>query len=72
MYWLEDTVARQAVGSNMAMWTEARASLPSSKTELESLKADLWSEVVKGSQHQDAWTWGKMFLLSCYSGINIL
>ncbi|XP_044732167.1 apoptosis-resistant E3 ubiquitin protein ligase 1 isoform X2 [Chrysoperla carnea] len=64
VYWLEDTVARQAIGKDLALWTEARASLPSSKPQLESLKADLWSEVVKGSQHQDAWTWGGMLVVS--------
>lgn len=58
VYWVEDNAARAALGKDLPRWTEARQSLPTSKEDLETLKADLWSAVVKNSQHQDAWTWG--------------
>lgn len=59
VYWLEDTRASQLLGKDWLVWSEARQKLPTSKTQLDVLKADLWSTVVKSSQHQDAWTWGK-------------
>lgn len=62
VYWLEDTKARFIVHKDFARWSSARQSLPTSKVELETLKADLWSEVVKSSSHQDAWTWGWIFI----------
>lgn len=46
------------------MWSHARQRLPTSKPQLDTLKADLWSTVVKSSQHQDAWTWGGMLVVS--------
>lgn len=58
VYWLEDSRSRQLFGKDFAAWTAARQSLPTSKNSLESLKAELWSKVVKDSRHQDAWTWG--------------
>lgn len=59
VYWLEDTRASQLLGKDWIVWSQARQRLPTSKTQLDGLKADLWSTVVKSSQHQDAWTWGK-------------
>jgi len=58
VYWVEDNAARTALGKDLPRWTQARQTLPTSKEDLETLKADLWSAVVKNSQHQDAWTWG--------------
>lgn len=58
VYWLEDSQARSIVGKDFPAWTTAREALPTSKDELENLKGDLWSVVVKSSQHEDAWTWG--------------
>lgn len=58
VYWLEDTKAKSILQKDFAKWSAARQSLPISKQRLETLKADLWSEVVKSSSHQDAWTWG--------------
>lgn len=60
VYWLEDSRASQLLGKDWSVWSEARQRLPTSKTQLDLLKADLWSAVVKSSQHQDAWTWGKL------------
>lgn len=60
VYWVEDHAARAALGKDLAKWTQARQELPTSKEDLAALKADLWSSVVKNSQHQDAWTWGKL------------
>lgn len=59
VYWLEDARASQLLGKDWLVWSKARQGLPTSKAQLESLKADLWSTVVKSSQHQDAWTWGE-------------
>ncbi|KAJ8964885.1 hypothetical protein NQ314_004549, partial [Rhamnusium bicolor] len=59
VYWLEDNKAKQVFNKDFSRWSAARQSLPISKQRLETLKADLWSEVVKNSNHQDAWTWGK-------------
>lgn len=64
VYWLEDSKAAQALSKDFAQWTAARQALPTSKQRLGSLKAELWSEVVKSSQHQDAWTWGGMLVVS--------
>lgn len=61
VYWVEDNAARAALGKDLPRWTQARQTLPTSKEDLETLKADLWSAVVKNSQHQDAWTWGMIF-----------
>lgn len=58
VYWLEDSKARPILNKDFTQWSMARQSLPISKQRLETLKADLWSEVVKSSSHQDAWTWG--------------
>lgn len=58
VYWLEDTKAKTVLQKDFSKWSAARQSLPTSKQHLEALKADLWSEVVKSSSHQDAWTWG--------------
>lgn len=64
VYWLEDSRARSIVGKDFSPWTAARQALPTSKDDLENLKADLWSAVVKNSQHEDAWTWGGMLVVS--------
>ncbi|XP_055709347.1 apoptosis-resistant E3 ubiquitin protein ligase 1 isoform X1 [Phlebotomus papatasi] len=64
VYWLEDPRARQILGKDWSVWSGARQSLPTSKPQLETLKANLWSTVVKSSQHQDAWTWGGMLVVS--------
>ncbi|XP_017771527.1 PREDICTED: apoptosis-resistant E3 ubiquitin protein ligase 1 isoform X2 [Nicrophorus vespilloides] len=64
VYWFEDSKAQQVLQKDFPTWTTARQSLPISKQRLESLKADLWSEVVKTSSHQDAWTWGGMLVVS--------
>lgn len=64
VYWLEDSRASQVLGKDWSIWSQARQRLPTSKPLLESLKADLWSTVVKSSQHQDAWTWGGMLVVS--------
>lgn len=58
VYWLEDSKARQVLNKDFPQWSVARQALPINKHRLELLKADLWSEVVKSSNHQDAWTWG--------------
>lgn len=67
VYWLEDTKAKTVLQKDFSKWSVARQSLPTSKQHLEALKADLWSEVVKSSSHQDAWTWGKNIPASRYS-----
>lgn len=64
VYWLEDSKARQALGKDLAAWAGARQALPTSRHFLHGLKAELWSEVVKSSEHQDAWTWGGMLVVS--------
>ncbi|XP_021704031.1 apoptosis-resistant E3 ubiquitin protein ligase 1 isoform X1 [Aedes aegypti] len=64
VYWLEDSRASQILGKDWPIWSQARQKLPTSKSNLEALKADLWSTVVKSSQHQDAWTWGGMLVVS--------
>lgn len=62
VYWLEDSKAIQVLQKDFTQWSQARQSLPINKKILDSLKADLWSEVVKSSNHQDAWTWGTTFI----------
>lgn len=64
VYWLEDSKAQQVFTKDFAQWSAARQSLPINKQHLDTLKADLWSEVVKSSNHQDAWTWGGMLVVS--------
>lgn len=64
VYWLEDSRAKQVLGKDSQLWSETRQKLPTSKSMLETLKADLWSTVVKSSHHQDAWTWGGMLVVS--------
>lgn len=64
VYWVEDNAVRPTLGKDLQRWIQARQTLPTSKEDLETLKADLWSAVVKNSQHQDAWTWGKLFSFS--------
>nr|CAH7730434.1 unnamed protein product [Callosobruchus chinensis] len=64
VYWLEDGRARRAFGGDFSKWSAARQALPTSKQPLDQLKADLWAEVVKGSSHRDAWTWGGMLVVS--------
>lgn len=64
VYWLEDNRASQVLGKDWPVWSTARQRLPTSKPRLDMLKADLWSTVVKSSEHQDAWTWGGMLVVS--------
>ncbi|KPJ06837.1 Protein KIAA0317, partial [Papilio machaon] len=65
VYWLEDSTARHVIDpKDFSAWCAARQSLPTGKEALLSLKADLWSTVVKNSKHQDAWTWGGMLVVS--------
>ncbi|XP_046612589.1 apoptosis-resistant E3 ubiquitin protein ligase 1 isoform X2 [Neodiprion virginianus] len=64
VYWVEDHAAQAVLGKELSKWTQARQELPTSKEDLAVLKADLWSSVVKNSQHQDAWTWGGMLVVS--------
>lgn len=61
---MEDSRASQILGKDWPIWSTARQKLPTSKSQLDSLKAELWSTVVKSSQHQDAWTWGGMLVVS--------
>ncbi|XP_075224051.1 apoptosis-resistant E3 ubiquitin protein ligase 1 [Lycorma delicatula] len=64
VYWLEDSRARYLLGKDFPTWSAARQALPVSKEDLGQLKAELWSAVVKNSQHQDAWTLGGMLVVS--------
>lgn len=64
VYWLEDSQANKVLGKDAAAWSKVRQKLPTSKSQLETLKADLWSRIVKSSQHQDAWTWGDVLVVS--------
>lgn len=64
MYWLEESRARQILGKDSAIFLQARQKLPINKAQLDTIKSDLWSTVVKSSQHQDAWTWGGMLVVS--------
>ncbi|XP_037926273.1 apoptosis-resistant E3 ubiquitin protein ligase 1 isoform X4 [Hermetia illucens] len=64
VYWLEDSRASKLMGKDWQIWSQARQNLPTSKPHLDALKAQLWSTVVKSSQHQDAWTWGGMLVVS--------
>ncbi|XP_067009797.2 apoptosis-resistant E3 ubiquitin protein ligase 1 [Anabrus simplex] len=64
VYWLEDSKARSLLGKDFVAWNAARQALPTSKDDLAQLKAELWSAVVKSTQHEDAWTWGGMLVVS--------
>ncbi|XP_063624690.1 apoptosis-resistant E3 ubiquitin protein ligase 1 [Cydia splendana] len=65
VYWLEDSTARHVLDpKDFGAWSAARQSLPTGKDQLQTLKSDLWSAVVKNSKHQDAWTWGGMLVVS--------
>ncbi|CAG9797240.1 unnamed protein product [Chironomus riparius] len=64
VYWLEDSRAMQILGKDFTIWNQVRQKLPTSKSQLEALKAELWSTVVKSSNHQDAWTYGGMLVVS--------
>lgn len=64
VYWLEGTQANKLLGKDAELWSKARQKLPTSKSMLESLKADLWSTIVKSSEHQDAWTWGDVLVVT--------
>lgn len=72
VYWLEDKVASHTVDSrDMRAWSLARQSLPTGSEALATLKANLWSSVVKNCRHQDAWTWGQNLKLLFYRGFSI-
>lgn len=71
VYWLEDSQASKVLGKDADAWSKVRQKLPTSKTQLETMKADLWSTIVKSSQHQDAWAnapgafaWGDVLVVS--------
>jgi apoptosis-resistant E3 ubiquitin protein ligase 1 len=65
VYWLEDSRASQILGKDFLAWQNARQKLPTSKAQLEILKAELWSTVVKTSNHKDAYTMpGGMLVVS--------
>ncbi|XP_018896892.1 apoptosis-resistant E3 ubiquitin protein ligase 1 isoform X2 [Bemisia tabaci] len=64
VYWLEDNRAKQLLGKDFTNWSKAREALPINKEHLAELKSELWSTVVKSSQHQDAWTYGGMLVVS--------
>lgn len=64
VYWLEDSKASHIFGKDYAAWNHARQKLPTSKSQLEALKAELWSTVVKTTNHRDAWTYGGMLVVS--------
>lgn len=64
VYWLEDSQANKALGKDAEQWSKVRQKLPTSKTQLDTMKADLWSTIVKSSQHQDAWAWGDVLVVS--------
>nr|CAD7261386.1 unnamed protein product [Timema shepardi] len=64
VYWLEDSKATVLLGKDFVPWAAARQALPTSKDDLALLKGDLWSAVVKSTQHEDAWTWGGMLVVS--------
>lgn len=59
VYWVDDSRAHVIFGRKFSRWSEARLSLPANKDSLGILKEELWSTVVKSSDHQDAWTMGK-------------
>ncbi|CAB3359356.1 Hypothetical predicted protein [Cloeon dipterum] len=63
VYWLEDVRARPALGKDFTSWTTARQALPTSKEQLEALKEELWTEVVKTDAHT-FWSWGGMMVVS--------
>lgn len=64
VYWLEDSQAAKVLGKDAEIWSKVRQKLPTSKAQLETMKADLWSTIVKSSQHQDAWAWGDVLVVS--------
>lgn len=64
VYWLEDSQASKVLGKDSSIWSKVRQKLPTSKSQLETLKAELWTTIVKSSQHQDAWTWGDVLVVS--------
>lgn len=64
VYWLEDTQASKVVGKDADLWSKVRQKLPTSKSQLEIMKADLWSTIVKSSSHQDAWAWGDVLVVT--------
>lgn len=55
VYWFEQT---KVLGKDADLWSKVRQKLPTSKSQLETMKADLWSTIVKTSSHNDAWAWG--------------
>lgn len=52
VYWLEDSKSSKIFGKDWQNWSKARQRLPTSKTALTQIKTDLWSTIVKSSQHQ--------------------
>jgi hypothetical protein len=63
VYWLEDSKVRSLLGKDFVTWAAARQALPTSKDDLAQLKGELWSAVVKSTQHEDAWTWGEAHIV---------
>lgn len=64
VYWLEDSQASKVLGRDVDLWSKVRQKLPTSKSQLETMKSDLWSTIVKSSSHQDAWTFGDVLVVS--------
>lgn len=64
VYWLEDSRASQILGKDFGAWNHVRQKLPTSKSQLDQIKSELWSTVVKTSNHKDAWTYGGMLVVS--------
>lgn len=64
VYWLEDTEASKVLGKDADLWSKVRQKLPTSKSQLDTMKSDLWSTIVKTSSHNDAWAFGDMLVVS--------
>ncbi|XP_055309556.1 apoptosis-resistant E3 ubiquitin protein ligase 1 isoform X2 [Sitodiplosis mosellana] len=62
VYWLEDSQASKVLGKDADLWSKVRQKLPTSKSQLEIMKSDLWSTIVKSSSHQDAWAFGDVLV----------
>lgn len=64
LYWFEESKGHKTFGKGFDLWMKARQKLPTSKSMLESMKADLWSRIVKSSDHQGAWAWGGVLVVT--------
>lgn len=50
VYSLDDSKAHEILGRNFAIWSRGRQMLPNTKEALETLKLDLWSNLVDSSE----------------------